>query len=474
VQIAKKTRTQIFQVLAFLISSLSFPGANFAANVAHQYPWSGMATISDGQRNGVEIGFRKGDNNFIERGMIFLRIYNRYQSKVAGTIYFDVVYDNTGQRGTNNTFIAMDPQSWDEDEGRWFSVPGIGTGANQWDQARVHLENISLQGIQFPDYGIKSPTPEPSPTDTPTITWTQTPEPTPSPQPTATTAIPSKNGASASSQNSSTQPSAAEVQREAEEERRRHNDAVAGAAATSQMNDLESARATNEHMAGLASTLGTIDVGSGIAKRRIYFTGGAGLFDLNGLKDSQGISVPCSLTEYSLKAGGAYYVWLKTVEGDDSKVQSAIDFFGDFSLGEGTLQAGVVAPGSSNLTTYFTSGEVMVYDAGGRLWWGNVGIYGIYRSLGVRLDLSDSDLNLSQKMDLEGTDWIGGISLGSPEQKKGFFLVNFNFDVSGEVQMGFGMFSMTCSYSPFKGKSIAGDSISGYRLQFGAGGQLPF
>ena len=119
----------------------------------HQYSWSEWLTLNDGKQNGIQFSFRKGDNNFIERGMVFLRFYNRYRSPVNGNIVFNIINNASGaQSESQNEGFTMEAESLQEEEGSWFIVPGDNDDPNVWGRTSVGLRNIRVTRLSFTKY----------------------------------------------------------------------------------------------------------------------------------------------------------------------------------------------------------------------------------------------------------------------------------------------------------------------------------
>jgi hypothetical protein len=130
-----------------------FVAHNNDFNFVHQYQWTDWITLNDGKQNGIQFSFRKGDNDFIERGMVFLRFYNRYRSKVYGNIVFDIINNTSGaQSENNNEDFSMGAESLREDGGSWFTAPGDSTDPNVWGRTSISLRNIRVTRITFPQY----------------------------------------------------------------------------------------------------------------------------------------------------------------------------------------------------------------------------------------------------------------------------------------------------------------------------------
>lgn len=106
--------------------------------------WSNWVYIPDNQDNGIDFAMRKGANNFVERGMVFLRFRNRYRIKVYVSVKFDVVNLDTNERKTQSQSLFLDPGEVNEDPGMWFAVPGSTADANDWAKLRM-----TIQGMQF-------------------------------------------------------------------------------------------------------------------------------------------------------------------------------------------------------------------------------------------------------------------------------------------------------------------------------------
>ena len=63
-------------VIAVLIHRAATLTTATAHDVAggHQYPWTSWMQLNDGYQNALQLSSRKGDNDFIERGMEFVRL----------------------------------------------------------------------------------------------------------------------------------------------------------------------------------------------------------------------------------------------------------------------------------------------------------------------------------------------------------------------------------------------------------------
>lgn len=123
---------------------------NVFTSLSHQYQWSSWLTLNDGKSNGVQFAFRKGDNNFIERGMIFVRIYNRYRSTISGDVTFVIVNTSTGaESGTRAEPFYMKPESLKESGGSWFTVPGNNESPDGWARTSINLRDIRVKNLRI-------------------------------------------------------------------------------------------------------------------------------------------------------------------------------------------------------------------------------------------------------------------------------------------------------------------------------------
>jgi len=116
----------------------------------HQYPWSPWVNLNDGKQNAIQFSFRKGDNNFIERGMVFVRIYNRYQQPISGNISFVILNQGVTSKDQSEG-VHMKAATLKEDGGSWYLAPGETEKPADWGRAAISLRNIRMIGLSFVD-----------------------------------------------------------------------------------------------------------------------------------------------------------------------------------------------------------------------------------------------------------------------------------------------------------------------------------
>lgn len=122
----------------------------FISKTEHQYQWSNWLTLNDGKSNGIQFAFRKGDNNFVERGMVFVRLYNRYRSTISGDVTFVIVNNTTGaESSTQSEPFYMKAESLKESGGSWFLVPGNNENPDIWARTSISLREIRVKGLRF-------------------------------------------------------------------------------------------------------------------------------------------------------------------------------------------------------------------------------------------------------------------------------------------------------------------------------------
>lgn len=143
--------------LACVALAVLIPAINpLAAQKRHQYSWSEWTTLNDGKSNGIQFSFRKGDNDFIERGMIFVRFYNRYRQSVNGEVSFDIVNTSTGQVKTANEGFDLKAETLGEDEGSWDTVPGDNENPQRWAALGISLRNIRVKRLLLEDGAVET------------------------------------------------------------------------------------------------------------------------------------------------------------------------------------------------------------------------------------------------------------------------------------------------------------------------------
>lgn len=131
------------------LGGVAIGSADAMIETSHQYPWSEWVTVNDGKSNGIQFAFRKGDNNFIERGMVFVRIYNRYKTTVSGDVMFIIVNNTTGAESREQDEVFyMKAESLKEDGGSWFLVPGNNEKPDVWGRASLSLRGIRIRNFR--------------------------------------------------------------------------------------------------------------------------------------------------------------------------------------------------------------------------------------------------------------------------------------------------------------------------------------
>lgn len=114
----------------------------------HQYIWEGPVPVKDFVRqNGVELHYRKGGNNFQERGFVFLKVHNRYKVKVIVSYKFEILDLHTGKTITHKQDDALTALEVREDGGAFYNVPDSSDrylGAKNWDPARFAVQNAEI------------------------------------------------------------------------------------------------------------------------------------------------------------------------------------------------------------------------------------------------------------------------------------------------------------------------------------------
>lgn len=133
-----------------LQSVSAFDGrSDFKSGGQHQFEWSGWHAMSFGQAKGLRISFRKGDNSFAERGMVFVRIDNRSNSTANGEYSFVIVNNTNGavSKARSDGF-AIRPGSLAEESSMWFLAPGNNENPNEWERASIAIRDIRLTMLE--------------------------------------------------------------------------------------------------------------------------------------------------------------------------------------------------------------------------------------------------------------------------------------------------------------------------------------
>lgn len=113
------------------------------------YKWSEWNSLNVGHVKGPRISFRKGDNNFAERGMVFLRIDNRSSSTLSGEFSFIIANNTNGAVSKiRSESFNMRPASLVDDTSMWFLAPGNNENPNEWDRASIAIRDIRLTKIE--------------------------------------------------------------------------------------------------------------------------------------------------------------------------------------------------------------------------------------------------------------------------------------------------------------------------------------
>ena len=107
--------------------------------------------MPDNKLGGTQMSFRKGDNDFVERGKVFLRFYNRYQKEAWGNVVFEVVNLQTGATAPYNADFQAKANASDESPGLYYSVPGYQEDAKAWASLRVAVNGIRIKRLLLRD-----------------------------------------------------------------------------------------------------------------------------------------------------------------------------------------------------------------------------------------------------------------------------------------------------------------------------------
>lgn len=140
----------LFYFALCLCAALFLPTST-SAEAAHRSPWSQWGPVNDAHLNAIDFSIRKGDNNFVERGMIFVRIRNRYTQNASGEISFDLVNGGTGDVHSSTQGFDLKPGQVDENQGNWFILPGVKDGADAWSAAEGSVRNVQMKYLRLPD-----------------------------------------------------------------------------------------------------------------------------------------------------------------------------------------------------------------------------------------------------------------------------------------------------------------------------------
>jgi len=123
------------------------------AQAKHQFQWVGPVAIKDYNLDGVELQYRKGDNDVRERGSIFLKAHNRYKVRVIIEYRFDIVDAGTGGTVTRNSNAELGPLATSEQEGDFHGVPDTKDdrylGPKAWSTARFTLCNAVVTEMRM-------------------------------------------------------------------------------------------------------------------------------------------------------------------------------------------------------------------------------------------------------------------------------------------------------------------------------------
>lgn len=137
-------------VVSLVIGAFAAPGL---AQRRHQYQWVGPINVRDFRSDGVQILYRKGDNDVRERGHVNLYEHNRYKVKVIITFKFTLTYQQTGRSVTYTPTYELGPEGSNEDPGDWHQTPEMRSdsiwAANGWENARFSVTNVEVTDMRM-------------------------------------------------------------------------------------------------------------------------------------------------------------------------------------------------------------------------------------------------------------------------------------------------------------------------------------
>lgn|GEM_PF-2633844 len=107
----------------------------------------GPIDVLDKRQNGVQLQYRKGNNDFEERGLVFIRLKNRYSVRVIISCKFDIYDPQTGGSITHKHDCELFPDQLKEDYGAFFVVPKAGDkylDPKAWGSARFVVQHVEM------------------------------------------------------------------------------------------------------------------------------------------------------------------------------------------------------------------------------------------------------------------------------------------------------------------------------------------